>query len=131
MWKNININKNMIRHETGTAVLIAMPHNSEWDGYVFWHPAKLVRSGRHSNAVSIGYTDSFTFRLKKYGKGKYNQSEVIDEENIGAEEFEEAFGLVNDNISAPAKKKEAVEVHIPDHIEAQEHEALEELRDDE
>lgn len=52
-WKNINISKNNIDTETARSVLIKMPHNSEYDGYKFWHPSKLVRNGRNSNSVSI------------------------------------------------------------------------------
>jgi hypothetical protein len=100
-WKNININKQNIEAKTERSVLINMPHKSDYDGYSFWHPAKLVRKGRHSNAVSIGYTDEFKFKLKKYGKGRYNQSEVIREKEINAEEFEKAFGVMNENIIAP------------------------------
>lgn len=100
-WKNININTNMIKANTGRAVLINCPHSSNYDGYSFWHPAKCVKSGRHSAAKSLGYTDDFTFRLIKYGKGKYNSRDIIDEKEIGVEEFEEMFGVVNENIVAP------------------------------
>lgn len=100
-WKNININKNMIKADTGRAILINCPHNSRYDGYCFWHTSKLVRNGRHSASKSIGYNDEFTFKLIKYGKGKYNSRDVIDEKEIGVEEFEEMFGVVNENIVAP------------------------------
>lgn len=96
MWHSLNINKNNIKAETGKAVLIACPHKSEFDGYAFWHPAKLVRSGRHSAAVSFSYTETFDFRLKKYGKGKYNKREVLDEVVVGYKEIEEIFGVIDD-----------------------------------
>lgn len=92
-WKNIEINTNQIKTETERSVLIKMPHKSDYDGYCFWHPAKLVHEGSHSAACSIGYTDEFTFHLKKYGQGKWNSREVIDEQEIDAEEFERAFGM--------------------------------------
>lgn len=98
MWKNININRQNIKTETSKSVLIQMPHNSNYDGYSFWYPAKLVRNGKNSNAISVAYNDEFVFRLKKYGNGKYNKFDVIDEEEIDVEEFEEAFGVMNDNI---------------------------------
>ena len=104
MWKNININKNLIKTDTGRAVLIALPHNSKYDGYSFWHPSKLVRNGKHSAAVSIGYTDDFTFNLKKYGKGRYNSSDVIDELQLSAGDMEAVFGVVGENINAPVYK---------------------------
>lgn len=129
MWKNININKQNIKADTGRAVLIAMPHSSYYDGFSFWHPSKLVRDGRHSNAVSIGYTDDFNFRLVKYGRGKYNSREVISETNISVEEFEEAFGVMNENITAPTIKSE-YETHKPTEIEPVKVEALDELKND-
>lgn len=117
MWKNININRNLIIAETGKSVLIAMPHNSDFDGFSFWHPSKLVRDGRNSGAVSIGYSDDFTFHLKKYGKGKYNSREVLDEVQLACDEFEEVFGVINENITAP-KHKNDYETHKPSEIEA-------------
>lgn len=117
MWKTININRQNIKTETGKAVLIACPHKSEFDGYVFWHPSKLVREGRHRNAVSMSYTDEFTFRLKKYGKGRYSQYDVIDEVPVGADEIEEIFRVMDDNISAPDEKN-PYETHKPEAVEA-------------
>lgn len=96
MWKNIEINVQNIEINTGKATLIKMPNNSEYAGYKFWHPSKLVRYGSNSYARSIGYTDNFTFKLFKNGKGKYNKFDVIDEVEIDAEEFEEAFGCMKD-----------------------------------
>lgn len=94
MWKNIEINLQNIEAETEKAVLIKMPNNSNYAGYKFWHPSKLVRYGSNSYARSIGYTDQFTFKLKKYGNGKWNKTKVIDEKEISVEEFEEAFGCM-------------------------------------
>lgn len=91
MWKNIEINLQNIEIDTGKATLIKMPNNSKYAGYKFWHPSKLVRYGSNSYARSIGYTDEFTFKLKKFGNGKWNKNEVISEMEINVEEFEEAF----------------------------------------
>ena len=126
MWKSLNINKQNIRAETDRAVLIACPHRSEYDGYCFWHSSKLVREGRHSGAVSVSYTEEFSFRLKKYGKGKYNSREVIDEQTIGYDEFEEIFGVMDDNISAPDEPL----IYTPDPIEPEHAEVDPCLKDD-
>lgn len=96
MWKNIEINLQNIEKNTGKATLIKMPNNSDYAGYKFWHPSKLVRYGSNSYARSIGYTDNFTFKLFKNGKGKYNKFDLIDEVEIDAEEFEEAFGCMKE-----------------------------------
>lgn len=130
-WKNLNINKQNIDVETSRSVLIKMPHNSDFDGYKFWHPSKLVRKGRNSNSVSIGYNDQFTFRLKKYGHGKYNQREILDEIEINAEEFEDAFSKIDENITS--KKFEFLkewETYKPPRIEPVESKVEGELLDD-
>lgn len=129
MWRQININNQNIKAETDRAVLFACPHNSRYDGWAFWHPSKLVRRGRHKNAVSVSYTEEFTFVLKKYGKGKYNKNQVLDEDEIDFEEFEEMFGVMNDNIKAPDYKSD-FETHKPEQLEAEAVEALEELKDE-
>jgi hypothetical protein len=128
-WKNININTNLIKTETEKAVLFKMPHNSKYDGYVFWHSSKLVRNGRHSAAVSVGYTEEFQFNLKKYGNGVYNRREVISEKTIGVSEFEEAFGIIDKNISKK-EFKNPYETHKPVEKEAEKAEAIDELKDE-
>lgn len=95
-WRSFNINKNLIKSEAQFSVKIAMPHNSDYDGYTFWHPAKLVRSGRHSAAVSISYTDEWVFKITKHIK-RHN-SLVLDEIPLAADEMEEIFGVINENI---------------------------------
>ena len=127
MWKTISINKNQIKAETGKAVLIAMPHKSDYDGYSFWHSAKLVRDGKHSAAVSISYTDDFVFRLKKYGKGRFNRNEVIDEIPIAADEFEMIFSVTDENITASVNP---YETHKPQELTAVTVEVPEDLKDE-
>lgn len=129
MWKNININNQNIKKETSRAILIAMPHSSDYDGWFFWHPLRLVHDGRHDYAVSIGYTDNFTFKLIKYGKGKWNKHEIIDEITISVKEFEEAFNIMDENIKAPEFKSD-FETHKPKELKAVKVEALEELKDE-
>ena len=130
MWRKININKQNIKAHTDKAVLIAMPHNSEFNGFCFWHPSKLVREGEHASAVSISYTEDFVFRLKKYGKGKYNSREVIDEVPLAYDEIEEIFEEMNENIVAPAYKS-SYETHKPEEVAAIERTADASLIDDE
>ena len=99
MWKNIIINRNLIKAATDRAVLIAMPHNSDYDGYSFWHPSKLVRE--YNNTVSIGYTYEFVFLLKKYGKGIYNRWNVLDEIPLSGEDMGSVFADLNGNFIPP------------------------------
>lgn len=128
-WKDININTNQIKADTGKAVLIAMPHNSDYDGYVFWHTSKLIRNGRHSVAVSLGYADDFIFTLKKYGKGKYNSREIIDVKVLNVEEFENAFGVVDENITKK-EFKNPYETHKPQKVKIKEINVIDELKDE-
>jgi len=130
MWKKININIQNIKGESDNSFLIAMPHNSDYDGFCFWHPKILVREGLNSYALTLSYTEEFSFRLVKYGKGKSNRRDIISEKKIDAEDFEEAFGVMSDNIKEPIIKDE-YETHIPDEIEAKETKVLDELKDNE
>lgn len=121
-WKSININTNLIKADTEKAVLIKMPHNSNYNGFCFWHSGKLVREGTSPHMMSLSYTEEFIFHLKKYGRGKYNRQEVLEQTDIGAEEFEEAFAVI-------PQKLNPYETHKPADIEAVRVEALEELKD--
>ena len=94
MEENQHQKQNIIA-ETRNSVLIACHHKSEFYGYSFWHPAKLVRDGYQLNTVSISYTEDFVFRLKKYGKGKYNRREIIDEVQLAHDEIEEVFKCIS------------------------------------
>lgn len=124
-WRSININKNNIKAETIKSVLIACPHNSDYDGFTFWHPAKLVREGRHGGAVSISYHTEWVFILKQY-KGK----EIVDEAEVNYETLEEIFGVMNDNINAP-RSKDIYETHKPGKVTAVYTKVDESLIDDE
>ena len=121
-WKNININKNLIIHDTGKSTLIAMPHKSDYDGWEFWFPSKLVREAfNRKDAMNIGYNDDFIFHLKKYDT----------EKDINVKEFERAFCVVAGNIDASITEEPEVPlIHIPDWIEPEEINAYEELVDE-
>lgn len=121
-WKNININKNLIIHDTGKSTLIAMPHKSDYDGWEFWFPSKLVREAfNRKDAMNIGYNDDFIFHLKKYDT----------EKDINVKEFERAFCVVAGNIDASITEEPEVPlIHIPDWIEPEEINADEELVDE-
>lgn len=82
MWHKIEISENHIEATTDKAVLIKMKHNSNFDGFVFWHPKKLVRA--EGKMLTFSFNDEFKFNLKKYGQGKWNSRDVVREENLGA-----------------------------------------------
>jgi hypothetical protein len=117
-WKSIQVNIQNIETETDQAVLFKCPHKSKYDGYVFWHPHKLVREGKNSYAVRVSYTDEFEFSLKKYGHKKASRHDIIAYARINAGEFEEMFGPSNENISGP-KQKDQFETHKPQKIDGE------------
>lgn len=91
-WHKVQFNVQNIVVDTGKAVLIQMPHKSEYDGFKFWHPSKLVRdAGGKGYFKTFSFTDDFKFKLLKYGKGRYNKYDVIDEIEIDCEEMMNAF----------------------------------------
>lgn len=116
-WKSLLIESNLIETSTDKAVLIKMPSRSDYAGYMFWHPAKLVRTANRSNLRTVSYTDSFQITIKKYGNGKTNKNEVLSEKVITIQQFEEAFGVTNDDeeesyliVEEPTKVNKEVEV---------------------
>lgn len=117
MWKNIEINVQNIEADTGKATLIKMPNKSNYAGYKFWHPSKLVRYGSNSYARSIGYTDEFTFKLKKFGNGKYNKFDVIDEIEIDVEEFENSFRCMEDCTRAKNNEETYLVIEEPEKLD--------------
>ena len=123
-WKKIYISSNFIKTRTAKAVLINMPRSSDFGGFAFWHPSKLVRNGI-GNVVSVSYTKTFVFRLKKYGKGKYNSHEVLETKEINARDFVAAFRNLTDSDFDP----EEPEIHVPEPLEPEGAEADESLID--
>ncbi|HHX68691.1 MAG TPA: hypothetical protein GX708_11640 [Gallicola sp.] len=110
MWNKIFINAQNIEHETAKATLIKMPNKSNYAGYSFWHPSKLVRSeGGNGYHLSISFTNNFTFKLIKKGNGKWNRNETIDEIELSAEDFMNEFEIMSDNIELANERQEQKE----------------------
>ena len=123
-WHRVTIYENMIKTRTENSVLIKMPQNSEYKGYVFWYPAKLVRENVNLT-LTLSYTADFEFTLKKYGKGRTNYKDVLSEVKISADEFTEIFNNINEAL------EEKPLVHYPDKLDPEHTEALDELKDKE
>ncbi len=101
MWKEIWINESQIEVQGEKSVLIKMPEDSEYNGFKFWHPSKLVRCQERSNdsgtytwyngMYSFSYTGEFKFHLMKYGNSGYSKFQASEELDIEVETMERAF----------------------------------------
>lgn len=89
MWKKFSLNIQNIKHETEKAILIAMPHNSEYDGFQFWVSKKLVRAGSNSYELSVSVSDSMKFNLKRISEKTFR---ILEERTIDADTLIEVFG---------------------------------------
>lgn len=110
-WFKFPVNIQNIKHETEKAVLIAMPHNSDYDGFEFWHPKKLVRNGSNSYEVFVSISDTFRVTLKRVSEKTFK---VLDERIVGYEELLDAFGK---SPSVPVVDlREKVVTHVPEKL---------------
>ena len=71
-----------------------MPSESEYKGYLFWHPRKLIwRKSENGYLMSFSYTDDFIFTLIKSRKGKQGKWEIAEKTEISPSRMEAAYGL--------------------------------------
>ena len=112
MWHKVYFNTQNIEHDTAKAVLIKMPNKSEYAGYKFWHPTKLVREeGGKGYHMSFSFTEEFQFMIRKYGQNR----QVTAEKIIGWDEMLEAFEQVNEQICG--HEETYLEVAEPDKVD--------------
>lgn len=123
-WRSFTVSTNNIEVSTVKAVLIKMPHKSDYDGFVFWHPAKLVREGDYLYSKKVSYTDDFEFRLFKKGNGRFNYNTKIAEKTISAAEMRNAMKMME------ITKLDPYELHKPEIKEPVKADVLEELKDE-
>ena len=116
-WKNLYIDRACIRAVTDRSVLVSLPRYSEYRGFTFWHPKKLV-TGEYDKAV-LRYNDEFVFRLQKREKNKDGQWETVDQATLSGDE-----------IAAIYSEEEPL-IYTPKPLEPEEIEADESLVDDE
>lgn len=98
MWNKAIINKQNIINYYNNSVLIKMPNKSKYNDFQFWVPSKLIKNGNNEYEKLYLFKDDFTFKLKRYGKGRYNRNKIIEEKEITSEEFKTIFEL-EENIS--------------------------------
>lgn len=73
MWKNIDINTNQVKYDTGNSSLIKFPNSKK----CFWLSNKCVRSGKHDAALNIGINTEFEY-LGDDKKTKYSGEYIIE-----------------------------------------------------
>lgn len=87
-WQTVEANSNLIQHRTEKSVLIKLPKSE----LKFWHPAKCVRTaGKSGYFMTISFTEDFSFKVFRNGKGKHNGREVIEERLLTVDEFKGFF----------------------------------------
>ena len=115
MWKTIQFNKQNIEYDTGAAVLIKLPNRSNYKGYKFWHPAKLVREMSKGNGyfLTLSYTDEFVFKVFKTNKKGIRIDSIEFTGDALAQEFNQLVEDDNESyleIIEPVKVDRKVEI---------------------
>ena len=125
-WKNIDIDRKYIKVKTYRSALIQMPHDSDYDGYCFWHPITLIWRGWLTKDFSLRYHDDFKFRLFQETRDKYGKYKKINWRTVSAQEIISAF---ENSTEIPEHEIKPL-VHVPPVLEPVKCEALDELKDD-
>lgn len=120
-WKSAIMKEENIIYRTERSVLIKMPDGSSYKGFKFWHPKKLVEY--MCGDCYIRFSDEFVFKLFKNGNGRFNRREIVDQKEVSWRIIEEVMEHDYYRILDP------YETHVPEHLEPEKAEVLEELLD--
>lgn len=94
MWNKLFFNVQNVECESDRAVLINCPIRSEYKGWSFWHPSKLVREeGGKGWHLSFSFTNDWEFKVFK----KHKDGNKI-EKTISADEMKIVFKTSNETI---------------------------------
>ena len=106
MWYKVNFNALNIEYETEKATLIKIPRNSNYPGYCFWHPKKLVRENEIGKGyfLTFSFDESFKFKLQKFSNSKFKK-ELLDEVILDYEEIQNEFEVGNETIEEIERQK--------------------------
>lgn len=118
-WKKVAVNVQNIKYETAKAVLIAMPHNSDYDGFAFWFPKKLVRDGSHSYECALSVPPDMEIKATRKGKS----GAVLAEKVLSVNDLLEAFGEYRGYSKSRKTPKEETVHHTPKALKAEKAEA--------
>ena len=111
MWYKVNFNALNIEYETEKATLIKMPRNSNYHGYCFWHPKKLVRENEIGKGyfLTFSFDENFKFKLQKFSNSKFKK-ELLDEVILDYEEIQNEFEKGNETIEEIEKQVKENEI---------------------
>lgn len=125
MWHRFVFNIQNIKRETEKAVLIAFPHRSELDGFAFWLPKKLVRTGSDSYQTIGSIADDMEIRASKYSE---KTRRVLAEKRLSPEDVVDIFGgktMARAAVDSCRRQETPhVETHVPTPIAPKEREVL-------
>ena len=93
-WVSVVVNKSLVVRETDNASLIKMPRKSGFNGFAFWFPKSLIQEYNDYGIFLCTSYDSI-YTIRKYGKGLYNQTELLNEIKIDAKTLFEAIQSSN------------------------------------
>jgi hypothetical protein len=95
-WIQVNCNSNLIQTQTEKATLIKLPKSE----LMFWHPTKLIRTtGKKNYLMTISFTEDFSFKCFRNGKGKTTSFTKIEEVEYTAKQIQEIFAPKNESES--------------------------------
>lgn len=111
MWYKVNFNALNIEYETEKATLIKMPRNSNYPGYCFWYPKKLVRENEIGKGyfLTFSFDETFKFKLQKFSNSKFKK-ELLDEVILDYEEIQNEFEVGNETIEEIEKQVKENEI---------------------
>lgn len=80
MWKKVVFNAQNVKGTKGRATVIALPHKSNYDGWMLYHPTKLIRDAGHKGyRLSLSYTEDWEFTIYKKGKKAHLYPDDIED----------------------------------------------------
>ena len=85
MWKDITIEAGRV-YALANSYKFYMPEGSEYEGYVFFHPAKLVQS--YGNTYTLTVREDWQFKLTKSEKNEAGVWETVGFLYLALDEFE-------------------------------------------
>lgn len=103
MWYKIIIPFQHIKKDCGHSLLIKMPKKSRYPNFCFWYPNRFMYDSPVKCHYNMGFSDQFTFVLKRYGA---RSLKILEEKTITAQELYEIFTGIKENLETAPKVKD-------------------------